>query len=236
VAAKPPRYFPIDTERVRANVASARERIAAACVRAGRDPATVELLAATKYVAVDQLESLLAAGIELVGENTARDLIAKHDRFHDRLTFDFIGHLQSRKTRDVLPRVRLVHSVESESVLRQIERHAERRTGVLVEVNVSGEQSKHGLAPEAVDPFVAAAAAAYPKVRFAGLMTMPPLGADPELARPHFAALRELGERLRNAWKAEHEFEILSMGTSQDFEVAVEEGATVVRLGAVLYA
>jgi pyridoxal phosphate enzyme (YggS family) len=235
VAAKPPGYFPIDTERVRANVARARERLAAACARAGRDPATVELLAATKYVAVDQLESLLAAGIELVGENTARDLIAKHDRFHARLTFDFIGHLQSRKTRDVLPRVRLVHSVESESVLRQIERHADRRTAVLVEVNVSGEQSKHGLAPEAVDPFVAAAAA-YPKVQFAGLMTMPPLSADPELARPHFAALRELGERLRNAWKPEHEFEILSMGTSQDFEVAVEEGATVVRLGAVLYA
>jgi pyridoxal phosphate enzyme (YggS family) len=235
VGAKPPGYFPIDTERVRANVARARERIAAACARAGRDPATVELLAATKYVAVDQLESLLAAGIELVGENTARDLIAKHDRFHDRLTFDFIGHLQSRKTRDVLPRVRLVHSVESESVLRQIERHADRRTAVLVEVNVSGEQSKHGLAPEAVDPFVAAAAA-HPKVHFAGLMTMPPLSADPELARPHFAALRELGERLRSAWKPEHEFEILSMGTSQDFEVAVEEGATVVRLGAVLYA
>jgi pyridoxal phosphate enzyme (YggS family) len=235
VAAKPPRYSSIDPERVRANVALVRERIAAACGRAGRDPASVELLAATKYVDVDELESLVEAGVELVGENTARDLIAKHDRFHDRLRFDFIGHLQSRKTRDVLPRVRLIHSVESESVLRQIERYADERTRVLLEVNVSGEQSKHGLAPEAVDSFVAAAAA-YPKVCFAGLMTMPPLSADPELARPHFAALGELAARLRDSWGGEHEFQTLSMGTSQDFDVAVEEGATVVRLGAVLYA
>jgi pyridoxal phosphate enzyme (YggS family) len=235
VAAKPPRYSPLDPERVRTNVAVARERIAAACVRAGRDPASVELLAATKYVEVDDIGSLVEAGIELVGENTARDLTVKHDRFGDRLTFDFIGHLQSRKTRDVLPRVRLIHSVESESVLRQIERHGSERARVLVEVNVAGEQSKHGLAPEAVDAFVASAAA-YPKVGFAGLMTMPPLSADPELARPHFAALRELAEGLRRSWQGEHDFETLSMGTSQDFEVAVEEGATVVRLGAVLYA
>jgi PLP dependent protein len=229
------RILSVDPERVRANVAATRERIAAACVRAGRDPASVELLAATKYVDADELESLADAGIELVGENTARDLIAKHDRFHDRLTFDFIGHLQSRKTRDVLTRVRLIHSVESESVLRQIERHATRRARVLLEVNVSGEQSKYGLAPEAIDAFVASAAA-YPKVGFAGLMTMPPLSTDPELARPHFAALRELAERLKRSWQGEHEFDTLSMGTSQDFEVAVEEGATVVRLGAVLYA
>jgi pyridoxal phosphate enzyme (YggS family) len=235
VAAKPPRYSQLDPERVRANVAAARERIAAACARAGRDPASVELLAATKYVEAEEMETLVAAGVELVGENTARDLVAKRDRFGDRLTFDFIGHLQSRKTRDVLPRVRLIHSVESESVLRQIERHASGRTRVLVEVNVSGEQSKHGLAPEAVDAFVASAAA-YSKVGFAGLMTMPPLSAEPDLARPYFVALRELAERLRPSWQGTHEFETLSMGTSQDFEVAVEEGATVVRLGAVLYA
>jgi pyridoxal phosphate enzyme (YggS family) len=225
----------LDPERVRANVAATRERIRAACTRAGRDPESVELLAATKYVEMDDLETLAGAGIELVGENTARDLIAKHDRFHDRLVFDFIGHLQSRKTREVLPRVRLIHSVESQSVLKQIERHAIGRRRVLLEVNVSGEQSKYGLAPEAVDSFVAAAAA-YPNVGFAGLMTMPPLAADPELARPYFSALRELGERLRSSWRGEHEFDTLSMGTSQDFEVAIEEGATVVRVGAVLYA
>jgi PLP dependent protein len=235
VAAKPPRYSVIDPVRVRANVAAIRERIAAACVRAGRDPCSVELLAATKYVSIDGLEALIEAGIELVGENIAGDLAAKHDRFGDRLTFDFIGHLQSRKTKDVLPRVRMIHSIESESVMRQIERHAADRTPVLLEVNVSGEQSKYGLEPDAVDSFVAAAAA-YPKVRFAGLMTMPPLTADPEQARPYFAALREVGERLRGAWAGEHDFAVLSMGTSQDFEVAIEEGATAVRLGTVLYA
>ena len=225
----------LDPERVRANLAAVRDRISAACARAGRDPSEVELLAATKYVTVDGLGVLAEAGVELVGENTAGDLVAKHERYGDRLVFDFIGHLQSRKTREVLPRVRLIHSVESESVLRQIERHAEGPTSVLLEVNLSGEQSKFGLAPESVDAFLEAAAAA-PKARFAGLMTMPPLATEPEQARPYFARLRELAERLRERWGPDHELRTLSMGTSQDFEVAVEEGATVVRVGSVLYA
>jgi pyridoxal phosphate enzyme (YggS family) len=229
------RLSAIDAGLVRANVAAVRERIDAACARVGRDPASVELLAATKYVDLDGLEALAEAGIWLVGENIAGDLVAKHERFGDRLTFDFIGHLQSRKTKDVLPRVRLIHSVDSESVLKQIERHADDRTPVLLEVNVSGEQSKYGLEPQAIDPFVESAAA-YPKVRFAGLMTMPPLSEDPERARPYFAALRQLAERLHRKWSGEHDFTALSIGTSQDFEVAVEEGATVVRLGSVLYA
>jgi hypothetical protein len=120
-------------------------------------------------------------------------------------------------------------------VLRQLERHADDPVQVLIEVNVAGEETKQGLAPDAVDHFIGAAAA-YPLVRFAGLMTMPPLVADPELVRPCFAAVRELAERLRGAWAPEHPLSVLSMGTSQDYEVAVEEGATVVRLGSVLYA
>jgi pyridoxal phosphate enzyme (YggS family) len=220
---------------VRAKLASARERIAAARSRAGLGAGHVELLVATKYVPLDQFGALVEAGVELVGENIAQDLVPKHDRYGDRVTFDFIGHLQSRKTKDVLPRVRLIHSVASESVVRQLERHASGPVQVLIEVNVGGEESKQGLSPDAVDGFIEAAAA-YPKVRFAGLMTMPPLVADPELARPHFAAVRDLGERLRTSWGPEHPFSTLSMGTSQDFEVAVEEGATVVRLGSVLYA
>jgi uncharacterized pyridoxal phosphate-containing UPF0001 family protein len=135
----------------------------------------------------------------------------------------------------VLPLVRLVHSVESESVLRQIERHADGPTRVLLEVNLSGEESKFGVPPQSVDAFVESAAAC-PKVRFAGLMTMPPLAGDPDQARPYFARLRELAERMHARWSPDHEFRVLSMGTSQDFEVAVEEGATVVRVGAVLYA
>lgn len=225
----------LDPERVRDNVDAVRERIAAACRRAGRDPAGVELLAATKYVSVDQMGVLAEAGLTLVGENIASELEAKHARWGDRFTFDFIGHLQSRKTGQVLPRVRLIHSVESESVLRQIERHAERTHRVLLEINVGGEQSKYGIAPEAADAFIEQASR-YEKVTFGGLMTMPPLATRPDQARPYFAALRELAERLAANWAPRHEFRALSMGTSQDFDVAIEEGSTVVRVGGVLYA
>lgn len=224
-----------DPERVRANIATARERIAAACARTGRQPSEVELLAATKYLPAAQLGVLAQAGIDLVGENVASDLVLKHELFGDRMTFDFIGHLQSRKTKDVLPRVRLIHSVESESVLRQLERHSPAPVTVLMEVNLSREHTKFGVEPHDVDAFVDSAAR-YPKVRFGGLMTMPPLTVDPEEARAYFSALRELAVRLRESCAPEHPFDALSMGTSQDFEVAVEEGATMVRLGAVLYA
>jgi PLP dependent protein len=170
-----------------------------------------------------------------VGENIPQDLAEKHARWGDRFIFDFIGHLQSRRTKDVLPYVRLIHSVESESVLRRLERHAEGGVHVLVEVNVAGEASKYGVAPEALDEFVERASA-FPKVTFGGLMTMPPVVDAPAEARPYFVTLRELAHDLRRKWAPRHDFESLSMGTSQDYEVAVEEGATLVRLGGVLYA
>jgi pyridoxal phosphate enzyme (YggS family) len=226
---------PLDPDRVRANLAEARERIAGACARAGRDPGRVELLAATKYVPVEEMGALAEAGIELVGENTAQSLAEKRERWGERFTFDFIGHVQSRKVRDILPLVRLIHSVESESVLRRLERHTEQPVEVLLEVNVAGEESKSGLAPDRVDEFIEAVPAGS-KVRFAGLMTMPPLVADPRDARPYFEALRTLAERLRERWAPAHRLDMLSMGTSQDYEIAAEEGATVLRLGTVLYA
>ena len=169
------------------------------------------------------------------GLNTAQALEAKRNRWGDLFTYDFIGHLQSRKTRHVLPLVRLIHSVESESVLAQIERHAHGPARVLLEVNIAGEGSKYGVSPTDVDGFLEKASG-FGRVAFAGLMTMPPVATDPEGARPHFAALRELAARLRADWAPRHELSILSMGTSQDFEVAVEEGATICRLGSVLYA
>jgi pyridoxal phosphate enzyme (YggS family) len=230
-----PAEISLDAERVRANLAAVRERIASACSRAGRSPGEVELLAATKYVPVEQLGVLADAGIELIGENVAKDLAEKHARWGERFTFDFIGHLQSRKTRQVLPCVRLIHSVESESVLRQLESNAIGELRVLLEVNLAEEASKYGIDPGAVDGFLEHAES-YGKVRFAGLMTMPPLATEPEQARPYFSALRELADRLGRDWAPRHDFGVLSMGTSQDFEVAVEEGATVLRLGSVLYA
>jgi pyridoxal phosphate enzyme (YggS family) len=225
----------LDPERLRINLGEVRERIASACSRAGRDPADIEMLAATKYIGVKDLGALANAGITLIGENIAGDLADKHERWGDRFTYDFIGHLQSRKAKQVLPLVRLIHSVESESVIRQLERHAGGGLTVLLEVNLAQEASKYGVDPGAVDGFLEHAEA-YENVRFAGLMTMPPLAAEPEEARPYFSALRELAERLDRDWGPRHDFSVLSMGTSQDFEVAIEEGATVLRLGSVLYA
>ena len=215
---------------MRARLAEARERIAAA----GRDPGDVEILAAVKYVPLEQMGALADAGLTLVGENTAQALIAKQERWGDRFTWDFIGHLQSRKTKDVLPRVRLIHSVESDSVVERIERHAEAPARVLLEVNVAGERSKDGVPLAAVDAFVENASGGD-KVVFGGLMTMPPFADAPEDARPHFVRLRELRDHLRAEWGGRHDFTELSMGTSQDYEVAVQEGATIVRLGGVLY-
>ena len=132
----------LDAEQVGARLAAVQERIDAAARRAGRDPAEVEILAAVKYVPVELMGALADAGITLVGENTAQALIAKQERWGDRFTWDFIGHLQSRKTKDVLPRVRLIHSVDSDSVVEQIERHADERARVLLEVNAAGEESQ----------------------------------------------------------------------------------------------
>ncbi len=205
-------------ERVRANLADARERIA----QTGRDPDTVEILAAVKYVPVEELGALAYGGVTLAGENRAQDLVAKAEAYPGRFTWDFIGHLQSRKVRQVLPHVRYIHSVASDSVLAQLERHARPETEVLVEVNVSGEPDKSGIAPDQLEAFLSRC-----PVAVVGLMTMPPLAEDPADSRPYFAALRELAARF--------ELRHLSMGTSQDFVVAAEEGATIVRLGTTLY-
>jgi PLP dependent protein len=212
----------LDARRVAENLDRVRERVEAAAERAGRDPGAIEICAATKYVPVEEMAALADAGVGLVGENRAQDLQAKVAAYGDRFRWDFIGHLQSRKVKVVLPHVRLIHSVGSDSVLAQLRRHATADTEVLVEVNTSGEASKSGVAPEWLDEFVERC-----PVRVAGLMTMSPPTDDPGRSRPYFAALRDLGKRLG--------LDRLSMGTTQDFEVAVEEGATIVRIGTILY-
>ena len=212
----------LEAERVRANVDEVRAEIAEACARAGRDPAGVELLAAVKYVALEELPVLREAGIELVGENRAQELERKAAAVPG-FTWDFIGHLQSRKVRQVLPHVRLIHSVATDSVLRELGKHGD-RPAVLVEVNVSGEEGKSGVAVPELGEFLARAREV---ADVQGLMTMPPLAVDPEESRPWFAMLAELA--------AAHGLARLSMGTTQDFAVAVEEGATIVRVGTRLY-
>jgi PLP dependent protein len=203
----------IDANRVRANLERVRERAGA----------EVEILAATKYVPPEEMGVLAEAGVSLVGENRLQDLEAKRERWGDAFTWDFIGNLQSRKVKRILPLVRLIHSVASDSALRQLERHAEPDTEVLVEVNVAGEERKGGIRPAELGPFIARC-----PIRVVGLATMPPFTTDPESSRPLFARLAELA--------AEHGLPRLSMGSSQDWEVALEEGATTLRLGTALYA
>ena len=175
----------------------------------------VTIVAATKYVSVEELAVLAEAGIEVIGENRAQDLEAKHAVHGDAFKWHFIGHLQSRKAKVVNELCELVHSLSSESAARRLEIPA------LVEVNLSGEESKSGVPENELDALIAA----YPKVR--GLMTMPPETTDPESSRPYFRRLRELAEERR--------LNELSMGTSQDYRVGVEEGATLIRVGSVLY-
>jgi PLP dependent protein len=187
----------------------------------GELPDGVQILAAVKYVPLDELGQLVEAGIELVGENRAQDLVAKAEA-HPGFRWHFIGQLQSRKVKQIVPYVELIHSVASDSALRQLERHGTPDTKILVEVNTAGEDGKAGIAPDELGEFIARC-----PVTVTGLMTMPPFTEDPEASRPHFAALKRLAD--------EHGLSELSMGTSQDYRVAAEEGATIVRLGTILY-
>jgi hypothetical protein len=177
--------------------------------------AGVTVVVATKYVSIDELAVLADAGVEVVGENRAQDLEAKHARYGDAFRWHFIGHLQSRKAKIVNAICELCHSLDSESAAAKL------TVPALVEVNLSGEATKSGVAPDGLGDFLEL----YPDVR--GLMTMPPFTDDPEASRPYFRRLRELAEA--------HDLRELSMGTSQDWRVAVEEGATYVRLGSTLF-
>jgi hypothetical protein len=202
----------IEPGTVAANLERVRERTGDA----------VEIVAATKYVPLEEMGALAEAGVRLVGENRQQDLSAKHERWGDAFEWDFIGNLQSRKVKAIVPLTRLIHSLASDSALAQLERHGTPETEVLVEVNVAGEEGKGGIEPAELGAFIERC-----PVRVGGLMTMPPFSEDPEASRPHFARLAELA--------AEHGLTRLSMGTSQDWEVAVEEGATIIRLGTALY-
>jgi uncharacterized pyridoxal phosphate-containing UPF0001 family protein len=199
----------LDAVRIRGNLERVREQV-------GPD---VEVLAAVKYVPLEELGTLAEAGITLVGENRAQDLEAKATAY-PHLRWHFIGQLQSRKVKQIVAHAELIHSVASESALRRLEGAT---TPILLEVNVAGEAGKAGIAPEELPAYLERS-----PVPVIGLMTMPPFASDPEASRPHFARLRELA--------AEYGLRELSMGTSQDYAVAAEEGATIVRIGTILYA
>jgi hypothetical protein len=205
-------FHDIDPARVRANL----EEV----TREAADRA--EVLVASKYVPLEEMGALAEAGVTLVGENRQQDLAAKHQRYAADFTWDFIGNLQSRKVKQIVPLVRLIHSVGTDSALEQLGRHGTPETEVLIEVNVAEEEGKGGVAPADLADFIARC-----PVRVCGLMTMPPFAQDPEASRPHFARLAQLA--------ADNGLARLSMGTSQDWRVALEEGATIIRLGSALF-
>jgi PLP dependent protein len=209
----PARIHGLEAAKIAANLERVREQ-------AGE---RVEILVATKYVPPEEMGALAEAGVELVGENRQQELEAKHERWGHAFAWDFIGNLQSRKVKRLLPICRLIHSVASDSALEQLGRHGDPETEILVEVNVAGEEGKGGVDPAGLGAFLERC-----PVRVGGLMTMPPFSTDPEDSRRHFARLAELA--------GEHGLSRLSMGTSQDWQVAVEEGATIVRLGTALFA
>jgi PLP dependent protein len=207
----------LDAGRIAANLERVRETIA----DAGRDPGTVEVLAAVKYVPIDEIDTLHEAGLTLLGENRAQELEDKAT-LYPGFRWHFNGQLQSRKVKQVLPFVELIHSVASESALKQLELHGTPETEILLEVNVAGEAGKAGIEPEEIPRYLEASTA-----KVVGLMTMPPFAENPEASRPHFARLAELA--------GQYELRRLSMGTSQDYAVAAAEGATIVRIGTTLY-
>lgn len=216
----------LTAERVGANLEAVRAEVARAAALCGRRAEEVEILAATKYVGCEELPLLAAAGIGLVGENRAQDLQEKVAVHGDLFTWDFIGRLQSKHVKAIVPHVRYIHSLASDSALAALERCADRANPalrVLIEVNLARDPSKAGVAVERVEEFLERS-----PVPVAGLMTMAPQAADPEQSRPWFRRLRELAGSLG--------LEELSMGTTQDFGVAVQEGATIVRIGKQLYA
>ena len=219
----------IDAGLLRGALDEARARMDDACRASGRPPGSAELVLAGKYVSPDEARALVDAGAGVIGENRLQDLVAKQQATGDDAVFDFIGHLQSRKVRDVLPRVRLVHSVDRASVIDEIGRRAEGPVRVLLQVNIAGEESKGGFAPDALEAALERAAGAGVEVR--GLMALPPSTADPEASRPWFDAVRALRDETAPRWVGAHDLRELSMGTSQDFVVAVEAGATMVRVG-----
>ncbi len=218
--------------RIQDQLAVVRERISGALQRSGRGPGEARLLVASKYYTVGQVSVLARAGVELLGENKADELASKQEEFGDAFEWHFIGHLQRRKAKDVVPRVSLIHSVDSVRLVEELGKRApEAGVDVLLQVNVSGEEAKYGISEGEVEGLLEAAAQTGGAVRVRGFMTIAPVVEAPEDARYVFAKLRTLRDSLRGVWAPCFDLSELSMGMSNDYEVAVEEGSTLVRIG-----
>ena len=219
------------------NVASVRERAAEAARRSGRPPEAVTIIAVSKTRPAAEIREVLAAGITHLGENRVQELKEKWPFFQEGVSWDLIGSLQTNKVKSALEMAHLIHSVDRESLADELARVCELRgrpCSVLVEVNVSGEMSKHGVSPEGLEPLLRQISR-LGNLRVEGLMTMAPLSDNPEDARPHFRRLREWARRMSELGLPGVEMRHLSMGMSGDYAVAIEEGATLVRIGTALF-
>lgn len=217
---------------VRDRLKVVRARVAEAALRSGRSPEEVRLLVATKYFAPCQISSLAEAGVRLVGENRAEDLREKQEAFGDAFEWHFIGHLQRRKAREVVGRVSLIHSLDSARLVEELAKRApEEGVEVLLQVNVGGEESKYGVSEGEVEALLEVVARTGGRVKARGFMTLAPLVDRAEDVRYVFTKLRAIRDRLRGGWSNHFDLSELSMGMSNDYAVAVEEGATIVRIG-----
>lgn len=222
----------IRASHIKDRLAAVREKVGEALRRSGRGPDEARILIASKYYEPEQVQALVEAGADLLGENRAEDLVRKQELFGDAFEWHFIGHLQRRKTKDVVDRVSLIHSVDSARLIAELEKRApERGIEGLIQVNVSGEESKYGVEEDEIGALLEAAAATGGRVRVRGFMTLAPLVEDPEDVRYVFTKLRAIRDRLRPDWAPHFDLSELSMGMSSDYVVAVEEGATLVRIG-----
>jgi hypothetical protein len=220
---------------IHSRLAEVHRRIEAAARRAGRDPAEVQLVVVTKNRAVEQIREVLACGPYRLGENRVQEALEKIPQLPPDAIWHLIGHLQRNKARLAVRHFALIHSLDSDRLAEALQRAAEaedRTVEALLEVNVSGEESKFGLAPDGVEPLLAAIRRSFDRLRVTGLMTMAPLVSDPEATRPFFRQLRQLRDRLLAQG---YDLPQLSMGMTNDFEVAVEEGATMVRIGTAIF-
>lgn len=229
--------FGLPPEQIQENIKRVEDRIAAACKRAGRDPAEASLLPVTKTMPVDSVQAVMAAGYGRIGENRVQEIRQKREVLGDAVEIDMIGSLQKNKVKFIAPYIRLVHSVDRASLVIEIEKQAfknDRSIECLLQVNIAGEEQKSGIEDENLFK-LARTASQCPNVKVIGLMTMPPFYDDPEKCRPIFQRLRELAEMLGSSGPDRISMTELSMGMTHDFEVAIEEGATIVRVGSAIF-
>lgn len=225
-------------ENIRENIENIRKRIADAAQRVGRDTDDVKLISVTKTVDIDKVEEAIEAGSLDAGENKPQELARKYDVLGNKIRWHQIGSLQTNKVKYIIDKVCMIHSLDREGLAEEIDKRAskiDRVIDCLVQVNISGEESKHGMAREEVEPFIRLVSEKYPNIKIKGLMTMAPFDAERDEIRKVFRNLKELSKEINNMNIENVDMTELSMGMTNDFEIAIEEGATMVRVGTAIF-